>query len=192
MCLKLTILSPTQKSNLLKLLRIGYFSIMEWIVHNKDLVIINCEIRFRRRYVEKLLNRLEMYVSPVPDKISTKFQRLYLCFRGPTFNWNPREYYATKPEGEKAKTAAFKLAMHASPLPDKLSTIFQRLQLRFRGPTFHWDYYVTELELEKSKSQITGKFRISAWVNRSPTGDWGQRWVSWWVGSYVRQLMNNC
>ena len=40
----------------------------------------------------------QMHVSPLPDKISTKFQRLCLCFRGLAFHWKIREDYATKPE----------------------------------------------------------------------------------------------
>jgi len=42
----------------------------------------------------------------IPDKISTKFQSLYLCFRGPAFHWYPREYYATKPEVNKTNLVA--------------------------------------------------------------------------------------
>jgi len=44
---------------------------------------------------------LEMHVSLLQVEISTKFQRLYLCLRGPAFFWDPREYNATKPEVEK-------------------------------------------------------------------------------------------
>ena len=68
-----------------------------------------------------------MHVSPLPDKITTKFQRLYQCFRSPAFHWDIREDYATKPELEKSKMAASELQMHVSPLPDKISTKFQRL-----------------------------------------------------------------
>jgi len=83
--------------------------------------------------------KLEIHVSPLPDKISTKFQRLYLCFRGPAFHWDLREYYATKPEVDKTNMEDSILEMIGSPLPDKISTIFQRLHLCFRGPAFQWD-----------------------------------------------------
>ena len=79
----------------------------------------------------------QMHVSPLPDKISTKFQRLCLCFRGIAFHWDIREDYAIKPELEKSKMAAFKLQMHVSPLPDKISTKFQPLYLFFRCLAFH-------------------------------------------------------
>jgi len=95
-----------------------------------------------------------MHVSPLTDQISTKFQRLYLCFRGPAFRWYPREYYATKPEVEYSNMAASILEMHVSPLPDKISAKFQRLYLCFRGPASHWDtraYYSTKTVVEKSK-----------------------------------------
>ena len=61
----------------------------------------------------------------------TKFQRLCLCFRGLAFHWDIREDYATKPELENSKMAASELQMHVTPLPDKISTKFQRLYLRF-------------------------------------------------------------
>jgi len=60
----------------------------------------------------------EMIVSPLSDNISTVFQRLHLCFQGPASHWNPREYYATKPEVDNTNMAASKLEMHVSPLPD--------------------------------------------------------------------------
>jgi len=84
-------------------------------------------------------SKLEMHVSPLPDKISTKFQRLNLCFRLTAFRWYPREYYATKPEVENTNMVASKLQMHVSPFPDKISAKFQRLYLYFRGPASHWD-----------------------------------------------------
>jgi len=34
---------------------------------------------------------LEIHVSPLPAKISTKSQSLYLCFRGPAAHLDPRE-----------------------------------------------------------------------------------------------------
>ena len=39
-----------------------------------------------------------MHVYPLPDKISTKFQRQHLCFWGPAFHWDLWEYHATNPE----------------------------------------------------------------------------------------------
>jgi len=97
--------------------------------------------------------KLQMYVSPLPDKIPTKFQRLYLCFRGPAFQWDSREYYATKPEVEKTNMAASKLEMHVSSLPDEISTKFQRLYLCFLRLASHWEsleYYATKPEVDKT------------------------------------------
>ena len=68
-------------------------------------------------------SKLQMHVTPFPDKISTKFRRLYYCFRGLAFHWDSWEYYATKPEMEKSKMAASKLQMHVYLLPDKISTL---------------------------------------------------------------------
>jgi len=102
-------------------------------------------------------SKLKMHVSPLPDEISTKFQRLYICFRGPAIDWDPQEYYATKPEVENTNMAASKLEMHVSPLPDKISTKFQRLYLCFRGPASPWDtraYYSTKTEVDKSKMMV--------------------------------------
>jgi len=98
---------------------------------------------------------IKMHVSPLPGEISTTFQRLYLCFLGPAFHWDSREYYATKPEVENTNKAASKLQMHVSPLPDEISAKFQRLYLCFRDPAFHWnpwEYLATKPEVEKYKS----------------------------------------
>ena len=49
---------------------------------------------------------------------------------------------------------ASKLQIHIFQLPDKISTKFQRLNLRFRGPAFHWDsweYYATKLKVKKPR-----------------------------------------
>jgi len=46
--------------------------------------------------IQMAASKLQMHVSPFPDNLSTKFQRLYLCCRRPTFHWDPWEYYATK------------------------------------------------------------------------------------------------
>ena len=43
-------------------------------------------------------SKLQMHVSLLPDKISTEFKRLCLCFRGLAFHWNSSEDYATKPQ----------------------------------------------------------------------------------------------
>jgi len=99
-------------------------------------------------------SKLEMHVSPLPDKISTKFQKLFLCFRGPAFRWYPREYYVTKSEVEQSNMAASILEMHVFPLPDKILTKFQRLYVCFRAPASHWDtrtYYPTKTEVDKTK-----------------------------------------
>ena len=84
-------------------------------------------------------SKLQVHVSPVPDETSTKFRRLYLCFRGLAFHWDSWEYYATKPDVEKFKMAASKLQMHVSLLPDKISTKFRRLNPCFLGPAFQRD-----------------------------------------------------
>ena len=84
-------------------------------------------------------SKLQIHISLLPNKISTKFQRLHLYFRGPAFHWNSWKYYATKPEVKKCKMAASKLLIHISPLPDKISTTLKRLHLCFQGPAFHWD-----------------------------------------------------
>jgi len=92
-------------------------------------------------------SKLEMHVSPLPDETSTKFQRLYLCLREPASHWNPQEYYTTEPGVSKFNMAASKLGMHVSPLPDEMSTTFQRLYLCFREPASHWnprEYYATK------------------------------------------------
>ena len=81
--------------------------------------------------------KLRAVVSPLPDKISTKFQQLYHHFRDPAIHSDLWKYGATKPEVDKCKMASTKLHMHVSPLSDKLSTKFQRLYSRFRGPAFH-------------------------------------------------------
>jgi len=73
----------------------------------------------------------KMHVSSLTDQISAKFQRLYLCFLGPAFHWDSREYYATKPAVEYSNMAASILEMHVSALPDKISSKFLRLYLFF-------------------------------------------------------------
>jgi len=78
-------------------------------------------------------SEFEMNASPLVDKISTKFQRLHLYFRGPASHWNTRKYYSTKQEVRKSKLADLKLEMYLSPIPDKISTKFQRLYLCFRS-----------------------------------------------------------
>jgi len=70
----------------------------------------------------------EIRAFPLAEKIFTKCQRLYLCFREPAFHKHEQDYYATKPEVEKFKMAASKLKMHVSPLPHEISAKFQRLQ----------------------------------------------------------------
>ena len=72
-------------------------------------------------------SKLQMHESPLPYKISTKFQRLYLCFWGSALQWDSRDYNATLPEVEKCKMAAYKLWIHVSPLARKISTQLQRL-----------------------------------------------------------------
>jgi len=54
------------------------------------------------------LNLKCMYLQ-LPGEISTKFQRLYLCFWDSASHWNPWEYLATKPKVAKYKpeTPAF-------------------------------------------------------------------------------------
>ena len=81
-------------------------------------------------------SKLQMHVSPLPDKISTKFQRLFLCFRGLAFHWDIWEDYETKPEVEKFKMATSQLQLRASTLSGKISMEFKRLYLRFRGASF--------------------------------------------------------
>ena len=76
-------------------------------------------------------SKLQMHVSSLRDKISTKFQQLCLCFRGLAFHWDSSHDYATRPEVEKSKMAASKLQMHQSLLPNKISTKFRRLNPRF-------------------------------------------------------------
>jgi len=133
-------------------------------------------------------SKLEMHVSPLPDKITTKFKRQYPCFRSYTFHWvGPMRILCDQTGSGKYKMAASKLEMHVSSLTEKISTHFKQLNLRYRGPAFHWDprdCHTSKLEVEKSKSEITGKSHNLVWANRSPAGDWGQRWVTWWVGSY--------
>ena len=51
-------------------------------------------------------SKLQMHVSLLPDKLSTKFWRLCLCFRGLAFYWDSSHDYATKPEVKKSKMAA--------------------------------------------------------------------------------------
>ena len=119
-------------------------------------------------------SKLQMHVSSLPDKISTKFRRLCLCFRGLAFHWDSSHDYATKPEVVKSKMAASELQMHVSPLPDKISKKFQRLYLFFRGVAFHkdsWKYYETKPEVEKFKmatSQLL--LRVSALSDKISTG----------------------
>jgi len=94
-----------------------------------------------------------MHVSPLPDEISTKFQSLYISCQGPAIDWDPREYYAIKPEVDKTSMAASKLKMHISPLTYQISAKFQRLYLYFRGPASRWyprEYYATKPEVEYS------------------------------------------
>jgi len=137
-------------------------------------------------------SKLEMHVSPLPDKISTKYQRLYLCFQEPSFHKNQRECYATKPEVEKSKVAAYKFKMHVSSLPDKILAKFQRLYLYFRGPAFHWDlreYYATKPEVENTNmaasklamhvspltDEISTKFQRLYLCFRGPAFHWDPR-----------------
>ena len=48
-------------------------------------------------------SKLRMHVSLLPDKLSTKFQRLYLCLRGLASQWDSRDYNATIPELENPR-----------------------------------------------------------------------------------------
>ena len=98
--------------------------------------------------------KLQLHVSSLPGKMSTKFQRLYLCSGAPASHWDSWEYYSTEPEVEISKMAASKLQMHVNSLPDKILSKFQRLYLCFLGPAFHWDsweYYATVPEVGKCK-----------------------------------------
>ena len=65
--------------------------------------------------------------------------KLYPCCWRLAFHWDSWENCATKPEVEKFKMAASKLQMLVSPLPDKISTKFQRLYPCFLGLASHWD-----------------------------------------------------
>jgi len=58
-----------------------------------------CEVE----YSNMAASILEMHVSPLPDKISAKFQRLYLFFRGPASQWDTRACYSTKTEIDKPR-----------------------------------------------------------------------------------------
>ena len=61
------------------------------------------------------VSKLQMHVSSLLDKISTKFRRLGLCLRSLDFHWDILEDYATKPELEKSKMVASELQMNVSP-----------------------------------------------------------------------------
>jgi len=103
-------------------------------------------------------SKLEMHVSPLTYQISTKFQRLYLCFREQASRWDPREYYATKPEVDKTNMAASELHIHVSPLPNEISTKLQRLYLCFRGPAIDWDqrkYDAIKSEVDKTNMAVS-------------------------------------
>ena len=58
-------------------------------------------------------------------------------FGDPAFQRNVWEYCVTEPAVDKSKMAVSKLQLYASPLPDEISTKFQRLYLRFRGQAFY-------------------------------------------------------
>ena len=47
-----------------------------------------------------------MHVSPLPDKISTKFQRLCLCFWGLASHWDSWDNYVAEPEVKTSKIEA--------------------------------------------------------------------------------------
>ena len=73
-------------------------------------------------------------------RCQTRYQRKSKCFRDLAFQWDFREYSATKPEVVKSKMAASKLQMRVSPLSDKISTKLQRLRPCFWDPALQRDY----------------------------------------------------
>jgi hypothetical protein len=102
-------------------------------------------------------SKLEMHISQFVHKIATKFQRLYLCFRGPAIQWKYWQCCTTQ-RGEtgsgKSKMAAFKLEMHICQHVHKIATKFQRLCLRFRGPDIQCNQYGYRTMLVDAGNQI--------------------------------------
>ena len=76
-------------------------------------------------------------INKIPSATTTNPKHPFLG--GSAIHWNLWEYCAIKLAVKKSKMAASKLQMHVSPLPDKLSTKFQRLHPCFWGPALHWD-----------------------------------------------------
>jgi len=97
-------------------------------------------MRPNRKWIKRIrrpLNLKCMFLHP--RRVINEISKVIHMFSGTGYRWDPREYYATKPEVDKTNRAASKLKMHVSPLPDKISAKFQRLYLCFRGPASHWD-----------------------------------------------------
>ena len=104
---------------------------------------------------EMAAGKLQLRISLLPDKISTKFQRLFQCFRSRAFHWDSWEYYWSKPEVEKFKMETSELQLRVSALSVKISTEFQRLYLPSWGPEFYWNlwkWYATKPKMESTKS----------------------------------------
>ena len=92
-------------------------------------------------------SKLEIHLSPHVQKIATKFQRLYLCFRGlcfrgPAIQWEWCQCRTTK-RGEtgsgKSKMAAFIFKIRSPHLVHKLTTECQRLYPCSRDPATQRD-----------------------------------------------------
>ena len=84
----------------------------------------------------------EMHISWLPDQLATRFQRLYLSFRGRATRWDKCQHFITQGEGTgsgKFEMAAYYTEMHISQLPDLMAARFQRLCLCFRGRALQWD-----------------------------------------------------
>ena len=112
-----------------------------------------------------------MRVFALSDKIPTKFQRLCRCFRSRlrkhrhsrSAQLSIGTYENTMRPNRKWKTfkmATSQLQMRVFALSDKISTEFQRLYLRFRGPEFHWNLWewcATKPEVDSTKCSANAR-----------------------------------
>ena len=86
--------------------------------------------------------KLEIRITQRVHKLTTKFQRRYLCFRGPAIQWKLLQCCTTKreeTESGKSKIVACKLEIRKTQLVHMIITKFQRLSTHFRGPATRWD-----------------------------------------------------
>jgi len=108
-------------------------------------------------------SKLRLRISQLVHMISTKFQRLNLCIRGPTINHGklPCSTVKQKETGSgKFKMAASTLRLSIYQLAHKIATKFQRLNLCVRGPNIkHGKLTCSTVKQEETGS---GKFKMAA------------------------------